>query len=46
MLRSSLKSVFANPEAVLEPLGIDPTTRAEQVSVTDFARLAMVLERL
>ena len=45
MLRSSLKSVFANPEAVLEPLGIDPTTRAEQVSVADFARLAMVLER-
>jgi 16S rRNA (adenine1518-N6/adenine1519-N6)-dimethyltransferase len=45
MLRSSLKSVFPNPEAVLEPLGIDPTTRAEQVSVADFARLAMVLER-
>ena len=45
MLRSSLKSVFANPETVLEPLGIDPTTRAEQVSVADFARLAMVLER-
>jgi 16S rRNA (adenine1518-N6/adenine1519-N6)-dimethyltransferase len=45
MLRSSLKSVFANPEAVLEPLGIDPTTRAEQVSIADFARLAMVLER-
>ncbi len=46
MLRSSLKAVFPNPEAVLEPLGIDPTTRAEQVSVADFARLAMVLERL
>ena len=43
MLRSSLKSVFPNPEAVLEPLGIDPTTRAEQVSVADFARLAIVL---
>jgi 16S rRNA (adenine1518-N6/adenine1519-N6)-dimethyltransferase len=46
MLRSSLKAVFANPEAVLEPLGIDPTTRAEQVSVADFARLAMALEKL
>jgi 16S rRNA (adenine1518-N6/adenine1519-N6)-dimethyltransferase len=45
MLRSSLKSVFANPEAALEPLGIDPTTRAEQVSMADFARLALVLER-
>jgi 16S rRNA (adenine1518-N6/adenine1519-N6)-dimethyltransferase len=46
MLRSSLKSVFPNPEAILEPLAIDPTTRAEQVSVADFARLALVLERL
>jgi 16S rRNA (adenine1518-N6/adenine1519-N6)-dimethyltransferase len=46
MLRSSLKSVFPNPEAILEPLGIDPTTRAEQVSVADFARLAQLLERL
>jgi 16S rRNA (adenine1518-N6/adenine1519-N6)-dimethyltransferase len=46
MLRSSLKSVFPNPEAILEPLAIDPTTRAEQVSVADFARLALMLERL
>jgi 16S rRNA (adenine1518-N6/adenine1519-N6)-dimethyltransferase len=44
MLRSSLKSVFTHPEAVLEPLGIDPTTRAEQVSVANFARLAIALE--
>ena len=44
MLRSSLKSVFTNPETVLEPLGIDPTLRAEQLSVTDFARLAIALE--
>ncbi len=46
MLRSSLKAVFANPEAVLEPLGIDPTTRAEQVSVANFARLAIALEKV
>jgi 16S rRNA (adenine1518-N6/adenine1519-N6)-dimethyltransferase len=44
MLRSSLKSVFANPEAVLGPLDIQPTARAEQVSVADFARLAIALE--
>jgi 16S rRNA (adenine1518-N6/adenine1519-N6)-dimethyltransferase len=44
MLRSSLKSVFTHPEVVLEPLGIDPTTRAEQVSVANFARLAIALE--
>jgi 16S rRNA (adenine1518-N6/adenine1519-N6)-dimethyltransferase len=44
MLRSSLKSVFESPEKVLEPLGIDPTTRAEQLSVAEFARLAMALD--
>jgi 16S rRNA (adenine1518-N6/adenine1519-N6)-dimethyltransferase len=46
MLRSSLKSVFENPEVILETLGIDPTTRAEQLSVADFARLAIVLEKI
>ncbi len=43
MLRSSLKSVFENPERVLNELGIDPTKRAEQLQVSDFARLAMKL---
>jgi 16S rRNA (adenine1518-N6/adenine1519-N6)-dimethyltransferase len=46
MLRSSLKSVFANPEAVLEPLGIAPTMRAEELSIAKFAELAMELECL
>jgi 16S rRNA (adenine1518-N6/adenine1519-N6)-dimethyltransferase len=41
MLRSSLKSVFADPEAVLEKLGIAPTKRAEELAVNDFARLAL-----
>ncbi len=44
MLRSSLKSVFGNPEHVLIELGIDPTKRAEQLQVSDFARLAKRLE--
>ncbi len=43
MLRQSLKSVFAKPEDVLEPLGIAPTARAEELSVADFARLALKL---
>ena len=43
MLRQSLKSVFAKPEEVLEPLGLAPTARAEELSVADFARLAMKL---
>lgn len=43
MLRSSLKSVFETPEAVLEKLGIEPTRRAEELAVNDFARLALNL---
>jgi 16S rRNA (adenine1518-N6/adenine1519-N6)-dimethyltransferase len=43
MLRSSLKSVFDAPEAVLEKLGIDATRRAEELAVNDFARLALLL---
>ena len=40
MLRQSLKTVFASPEGVLERLGIAPTRRAEELGVSDFARLA------
>lgn len=41
MLRQSLKSVFTEPEAVLETLEIVPTRRAEELSIDDFARLAL-----
>ncbi len=44
MLRQSLKGVFERPEEVLEPLGIAPTARAEELSVQDFGRLALALE--
>lgn len=40
MLRVSLKSVFAEPERILEPLGIDPRRRAETLTVEDFVALA------
>ena len=41
MLRSSLKSLFGpETEARLEGVGIAPTTRAEDVSVSDFLALA------
>jgi 16S rRNA (adenine1518-N6/adenine1519-N6)-dimethyltransferase len=43
MLRSSLKGVFAEPEAVLGKLGIEATRRAEELAVNDFARLALAL---
>jgi 16S rRNA (adenine1518-N6/adenine1519-N6)-dimethyltransferase len=43
MLRSSLKSVFASPETVLEKLNITATKRAEELAVNDFAMLALEL---
>ncbi len=43
MLRSSLKSVFDQPDSVLERLNIAPTRRAEELAVNDFARLALLL---
>jgi 16S rRNA (adenine1518-N6/adenine1519-N6)-dimethyltransferase len=44
MLRQSLKSVFTEPEAVLETLEIAPTRRAEELSIDDFARLALAAD--
>jgi 16S rRNA (adenine1518-N6/adenine1519-N6)-dimethyltransferase len=43
MLRQSLKSLFENPEAVLIKLSLDPTDRAEELSVQDFGNLALLL---
>jgi 16S rRNA (adenine1518-N6/adenine1519-N6)-dimethyltransferase len=46
MLRQSLRALTAQPEALLSAAGIDPTLRAEALTVRDFARLAYVFERL
>lgn len=43
MLRSSLKSLVDNPEALLARAGIDPRLRAEQLPVNAFAKLAALL---
>jgi len=43
MLRASLKGVFADPEAVLSSAGIEPTTRAETLTVAQFAALARLV---
>lgn len=40
MLRQSLKSLTTDPLALLEAAGIDPTLRAERLSVADFAALS------
>ena len=45
MLRQSLKSLMADTEAMLREAGIDPTWRAEQLSVAEFAALARAWER-
>jgi 16S rRNA (adenine1518-N6/adenine1519-N6)-dimethyltransferase len=45
MLRSSLKQLVAQPEQLLEAVGVAGNLRAEDLSVKDFARLALVFER-
>jgi 16S rRNA (adenine1518-N6/adenine1519-N6)-dimethyltransferase len=45
MLRQSLKVLVAEPEALLGAAGLAPTLRGEALSVSDFARLAYILER-
>ena len=44
MLRTSLKAVVADPEAVLERLGLSPELRGERLSVSDFARIAAAID--
>jgi 16S rRNA (adenine1518-N6/adenine1519-N6)-dimethyltransferase len=46
MLRSSLKGVGVDTEALLADAGIDPTVRAETLSVAQFCALARSLSRL
>ena len=45
MLRQSLKQATPMPELLLKEAGIDPTQRAEQLAVADFARMAAILDR-
>lgn len=43
MLRASLKSFGKDVEERIREAGVDPTTRAEQVSIEEFCRLSRVL---
>jgi 16S rRNA (adenine1518-N6/adenine1519-N6)-dimethyltransferase len=43
MLRSSLRQISPDAEALLNSLGIVPTARAEKLDVVDFARIANAL---
>ena len=40
MLRRSMATVVTDPEPILEAAGVDPTSRAEELTVNDYLRLA------
>jgi 16S rRNA (adenine1518-N6/adenine1519-N6)-dimethyltransferase len=44
MLRSSLKGICPNIESTLERSGIQPTQRAEEISLKKFCALARIIE--
>lgn len=44
MLRSTLKPAFKNVEQLLQSLGIEPTLRAENLTLTQFCQLAKAYE--
>lgn len=44
MLRSSLKQIITDPSALLARAGIEPTARAENLSVEDFCTLARIMD--
>lgn len=45
MLRQSLKRLTPMPELLLREAGLDPQERAERLTVEDFARLALIIDR-
>jgi 16S rRNA (adenine1518-N6/adenine1519-N6)-dimethyltransferase len=46
MLRASLKQLTPMPELLLREAGIEPTERAERLTVDDFGRLALIWQRV
>ena len=45
MLRSSLRQITPDSEALLQELGIDPKARAQELEIADFCRIANALHR-
>jgi 16S rRNA (adenine1518-N6/adenine1519-N6)-dimethyltransferase len=45
MLRSALRQIAPDSEALLQSLGIDPTARAEELGFAEFCRIANALKR-
>ncbi|MFM2421630.1 MAG: hypothetical protein RL291_160, partial [Pseudomonadota bacterium] len=46
MLRQSLKAAHGDAEVLLKAADIEPTRRGETLTVADFARLAIALNRV
>jgi 16S rRNA (adenine1518-N6/adenine1519-N6)-dimethyltransferase len=46
MLRQSLKSLAKPPEELLDAAGIEPTARAEEISIEGFVALARAFSHL
>ena len=46
MIRATMKELLATPELLLDRLGIDPTRRAETLSLEEITSLAAEIHRL
>ena len=46
MIRATMKGLLATPELLLVRLGIDPTRRAETLSLAEITALAAEIHRL
>ncbi len=46
MLRTNLKKIFGHPEIILSENGIDPTARAETLSIEQFCKLSRHLSQI
>jgi 16S rRNA (adenine1518-N6/adenine1519-N6)-dimethyltransferase len=46
MIRATMKGLLATPELLLDRLGIDPTRRAETLSLEEITALAAEIQRL
>ena len=46
MLRTNLKKIFHHPEILLTDIGIDPSARAETLSIEQFCKLSNHLPRI
>ena len=46
MIKSSLKSIFKDPEEILKEVGINPELRAENLTIEEFCKIAANLTQI